>query len=1262
MTAFRAKSFHFQLLLPSLAFILGLAGLPVDAARARAPLFKASAAGQDTLEVFCIYVQFKDETSLEDVATTTGLGTFGSAGLGKADSDKKQAYTLDPNGNLRRYRSYLEKHFEFANNYFENVSKGRVTVVPRIFPRPDADGRVNPIQLDRTMKQYNPSELDKGAKQKTSDFNEERAQRLMSFVWETVKAADDKDSLDNPFKTAFSEAKAGAGSGSRKHRCFLLFHAGHSRLLDGGQLGAFGADTPNDFTDFFVTQPDFKYLAKATRDGRKGGAPDSVKRRDSLGVKLRSVDTTITELMMMSESATQDKLNWGINGILVNQLARQMGMPDMFDVVQGISQLGYFDLMDFAGANSENGRGFLPVYPSAWVRYFMGWEEPVTARPGTGIAGGGGAFNDYKIWSPISKSDTGHTTTVKVPLNDREYLLVENRQRADASDKVKIYYSDRDGTGDFKFSKRDSVEVPFAFADSIFLDSLCDANGKKCKVNTLRPKGIITGASTYDLSLPASGMLVWRVNEWFIEQFLRYGAVNAYLGDTLRSQYKGVELVEADGSLTIGKRFKNQLGQDAFDYGSGSDMFPHIRRRRVNPPKDTAWRSVTDTINMIGPYGQANTNAWNDGRTHLRLEAPIPANALLERGVSDFLGDSVFNVRDSALTLRVHWPDNRSLTRAPGWEWPAKADTATLSQSLSVVKGAAGAKLVVSLSDSGRTQPYLPTGRLAVEPIATLNPNAAGYDSVKTLLPGGKSRDDDPVPVGSLAGRLGRALGSAVWNDTLLAVLTAERLALITLRSDSLATRSRDSSARVRIGSVPGGVGPVVAGNLLWILTRDGTAVAFKEDGSPSFSISMPTGEWQSLALAPSGTGPTASLVAAGAGGKAVLIDAAAREAVSLDVPWGQVKPADGEAFTVATADFDRNGTVDVFLLGSKGSAVLFSLKDAPSVKAFTGFPQRFSRSLRFADTDRPDGGIRYESDDRSGPALADLDRDGHPDILFSGTNGVHAVNFRGAYLKGWPFLLEERQAVGFTYGGSLFPETAIRSTPLVASLDGHPTVLIGSPDGLIHAVDSAGRRLKGSKPDASVLRNTGILASDVSDWPLTMGGLSLDTARNPYLQLALADIDGDADLELLAQSGTGSLNAWTLKKARPAQGLDWLTGGGNQGRGNFLDVSAWQAAAPAGANESIQEFYLFPSPVRGATATVHLKLGKAARKARIRIYDVAGVVVKDQAWETLTEGLQAYTQILNLGHLGPDVYSALVEVWFEGGKKQKWERFGVIR
>ena len=127
------------------------------------------------------------------------------------------------------------------------------------------------------------------------------------------------------------------------------------------------------------------------------------------------------------------------------------------------------------------------------------------------------------------------------------------------------------------------------------------------------------------------------------------------------------------------------MGQPAFDYGTAEDMFPHVFRKRKNPPRDTSW-AAPESVTVIGSYGFANTNSWNDGRSHIQLAAHWPSQPVVARGIGGFTGDSVFTVRDSAITLRVTWPNDSTVAQAPGAPWPVHTWPASNREALNLLR------------------------------------------------------------------------------------------------------------------------------------------------------------------------------------------------------------------------------------------------------------------------------------------------------------------------------------------------------------------------------------------------------------------------------------------------------------------------------------------------------------------------------------------------------------------------------------------------
>ena len=86
----------------------------------------------------------------------------------------------------------------------------------------------------------------------------------------------------------------------------------------------------------------------------------------------------------------------------------------------------------------------------------------------------------------------------------------------------------------------DTTDLRSILVDSlntVFEDSVCTKG--KCVPNKKKAKGLVLGVSSFDAALPASGIAVWKVNDWFLRESLPAGAANLWLGDDLRGILKG---------------------------------------------------------------------------------------------------------------------------------------------------------------------------------------------------------------------------------------------------------------------------------------------------------------------------------------------------------------------------------------------------------------------------------------------------------------------------------------------------------------------------------------------------------------------------------------------------------------------------------------------------------------------------------------------------------------------------------------------------
>lgn len=926
----------------------------------------------DTINIVALRVQFKPDAS----SLTTGDGRFFTkANLIKGDMDEYNNYTKSDTiykfDRLPHDSLYFSKQLEMVKSYYKKVSHGKLILTNSIFPSKKSEvGYEVPLPLTS----YSP-----GGKKKRESWDEfyyRKSLGLMKFIKEAIISADTSKQTISPFANiTYNSADKTFRDETGRKTVFLIFHAGASYLTDGGDGRVEANATPSDFIDGFISKDWFKSYR------------DSLNiRRDSFDIKKDIVDDgilvknkslLISEIMMCSETSNQDGVNWGIQGILVNQIARQLGIPDLFSTSSGTSAIGAFCIMDFAGYSA--GKGFIPPYPSAWVRAFMGWDNIKIASLGQKANYSVKALTS--VLDRDSSSAANDTTILLVPINDHEYYLIENRQR--------------NLSGNPDLFKYDTIEkIPFiaGYPNNLNVD-------KNVVATTNDDRNVIQKVNNNDISLPASGVLVWHIDEQVIKNRLAYDFVNA---DSL---YRGISLVEADGVNDLGVTFSNAFYSAIFDYGGSEDIFPHQTRIKTD----------SNYVDSIGPYTKPSTRSNDGGHTYLNLkiksESAKPGKELYYSGKND--GDHfITNFSDSVFTVHLSWD-----YLVPSW--PKRAIPEQFYEPLLAEldvnhKG----KELFLLSKTGRAYSWASDSAVnsynkkpAIIDRKDLHGNVIPaadtilfLDSITTPA-GMPSAISDIVYIPSLNGKL--------YLLKKVSDVDAAQFDSITLPSEpsTYLCNYHDSS---------------------WAIGCQDGRVIFGQGRDKVLSMKLPSD----------------SVVTALASIRELNAVAVIQHdgTLSLCSP-SKSKPDDTIAITtgigpysIVAGDIDKDSASEIIISDSRHGVWVFN-RDLSLALGWTKEPNDLCNIYSYT----ADGVDREKSRhlfpvNTAAPALADINRDGHLDIVIGGSNGIYAINYKGVLINNWPAYLDKRY---------WFQRGSVSSTPIIVTGEHkEPLVLFSSSTG----------------------------------------------------------------------------------------------------------------------------------------------------------------------------------------------------------------------
>lgn len=550
-----------------------------------------------------------------------------TTGHGKFDSIYTKSYGNKILDPLPHNKNYFSAHLEFSKNYFNKVSNNNLHIQYEVLP--------TVITVSKNMKGYSPPI-------KSTDFS-----LMVDFseeVWLAVAAA--YPNLD-----------------FRKYQLFSIFHAGVGRdIILPGSIGN-ERDLPS------------VYLGLNTLKKYRGQSFDGF----TIG------NAKITNSMILPQTQNREVSSFSgkhlfqitINGLLVSSIASHLGLPDLFDTKTGLSAIGKFGLMDGQSIFAYN--GIYPPEPSAWEKIYLGWANPIVLSTKNA---------DIKLASKLSAS-LGDTVIVKVPINETEYYLIENRRR-DALKNGSVLTIWNNGTIQTKTFAKDTSGYYSYSVDSV--------------------GGVVINVDEFDWAVPGNGIVIWHIDEKVINEKLASNEIN---NDKNR---RGVDVEEADGIQDIGKQYQTIFGDVVIGEGTVQDFWFAKNNAKLYKNVFDA-KSLPNTNSNSGAKSLIRMFNFSDTTNIMsfRIEFGDSIIKHIFTGKDDYLGDikevkvvattlgNVFITRlNNDIHLQNSWNANRSTLS--GFS-ESEIAAIHLSNKLFVV-GALGSKIKFYENASGIVQTW----------------------------------------------------------------------------------------------------------------------------------------------------------------------------------------------------------------------------------------------------------------------------------------------------------------------------------------------------------------------------------------------------------------------------------------------------------------------------------------------------------------------------------------------------------------------------